>query len=113
MSSNSNTSWNGQRRSFPAKVAKRILAQATGCALAYPGVCTTTPREVDHIVGVADALALGWSQQDIDDPANAAAVCPDCHRVKTKAEQDRGRARAAARRPSARRPAAPHPGLKR
>lgn len=108
----SNTSWNGQRRSFPAKIRRRILARDKTCQLQYPGVCTGTPEIADHIVGWADATAAGWDPRDIDDPANGQASCRPCSDTKLKAEQQRGRARAAAARPK-QRPTEPHPGLKR
>lgn len=102
-------SWSGRRRAFPKRTARRIIATAEGCALDLPG-CDGTPVHADHIVGHADALALGWDPAYIDDPANGQAVCASCHAIKTRAEQARGRARAANARPKAR-PKPKHPGL--
>ncbi len=104
-------SWSG-RQGFPTTIRRRVLARATGCALAYPRVCTDTPREVDHTLGVEDARALGWTPEQYHSEANAQAVCSACHAVKTAAEQARGRARAQAARPR-QRPTPAHPGLRR
>lgn len=103
-------SWSGTRRSFPKRTRNRVLRRDPECRLAIPGVCTTTSTEVDHIVGHADALAAGWDPSDIDDEANAQGVCSPCHRIKTRAEQQRGRQRTATK-PKRQRAAEQHPGL--
>ena len=110
--------WDNPRRPgphrFPPRLAKRILAAASDCALQLPG-CSHQPTEVDHIVGWADALARGWDPEDIDDPTNAQPVCRSCHAIKTRAEQQRGRQRQAdARRTTAGRQRAPeqHPAMR-
>ena len=99
------TSWSGRRRTLPAKTRRAILHRDPTCQIGGPG-CTGTALEVDHIIGVADALAAGWAPDDIDDPSNLQGACPTCHGAKTRAEQSRGRARKARRRPPE-----PHPGL--
>ncbi len=104
-------SWSGTRSSFPPKVRRQILQRAQGqCELSLPG-CTGRATEADHKVGVADALAAGWDPADIDDPANGQALCSSCHKIKTRAEQARGLARARRRRTAARRAPERHPGL--
>lgn len=101
------TSWSGRRRPFPAATRRLILRAHPTCQLALPG-CTGTSTIADHITGHADATAMGWTQDEIDDPANGQGVCPHCHNQKTQAEQARGRARKTAR---LHRPTEPHPGL--
>jgi 5-methylcytosine-specific restriction enzyme A len=76
---------------------RRILRRAGGECEA----CGIEARlEVDHIVNVAEGGDHSL--------ANLQALCPGCHRVKTRAEQQRGLARRRARMSSQ---PAPHPGL--
>lgn len=78
--------------------------------IAIDGICTQVSTIADHIVGVEDALAAGWGPADIHDPSNGQGVCEPCHRVKTAAEQQRGRQRATQQQRS-RRTIEQHPGL--
>lgn len=108
--------WTGHRRpgrrAFPKRTARHILRRAGHtCQLELPG-CTGTATHADHIIGWANATALGWDPAAIDHPDNGQALCPHCHTLKTQAEAQQGKQRAAARRPSAKRAARPHPGLK-
>lgn len=97
------------RRSFPTRTARHILHRDGECQLRYDG-CTGNADQADHIIGHADATAAGWHPDDIDDPTNGQAVCTHCHLIKTRAEQARGRKRAAPRL-SRQRQAEQHPGL--
>lgn len=100
-------SWSGGRRSFPPRVARRIITRDQICQLAYDG-CLITATQADHIVPHAEATRFGWPPSEIDSEANGQGVCTACHAIKTRAEQQRGRKRRAA---GARRPPDPHPGL--
>jgi len=82
-----NTSWSGDRVGFPTAVRRFILARDPVC------VWCRVRRSViaDHIVNVAMARRAGWPRKMIDDPANGQGMCRECHDVKTKAEQERGR----------------------
>lgn len=87
-------SW-GQGRN--AAKAKRVLRRdAHTC---YQ--CGNQAHEADHITPLAEGGA--------DDETNMAAICRQCHRVKTQAEASRGKARRQALRYRTR---LPHPGMK-
>ncbi len=60
--------------------------------------CVGYANEVDH----ADNVAEGGRKMD---PANARAICSECHKPKTRAESIRGRN-------AWKRPAERHPGLR-
>ena len=100
-----NTSWSGQRQSFPRATRRRILQRDGECQLRLDG-CTGQPDEADHIVSHANALRLGWTQAEIDHADNGRAVCRSCHAIVTRSQQTAGRARRAVRRPVSK-----HPGL--
>jgi 5-methylcytosine-specific restriction enzyme A len=46
-----------------------------------------TASEVHHITSKAKAQALGWTQQQTDNPSNLQAVNSECHKRITLAEQ--------------------------
>lgn len=48
---------------------------------------TSLAEEVDHIIPKAKALALGWTQQQIDAPSNLQAISRACHLLKSKEER--------------------------
>lgn len=106
-----NTSWSGQRHSFPARTRRAILRRDPTCQLGYTG-CTIDSTEADHIIGHADATAAGWDPADIDDENNGQGVCQPCHLQKTARERARGQQRSQSdpRRQRAR-PTERHPGL--
>jgi 5-methylcytosine-specific restriction endonuclease McrA len=94
-----NTSWSGDRRSFPKATREKILRRAHyTCQLNYAG-CLRRATQADHIVPRAE----GGTDHD----SNGQATCAACHNTKTRNEQARGRARTPARQ----RPTEPHPGL--
>jgi 5-methylcytosine-specific restriction protein A len=39
----------------------------------------TPANEVHHVVGKAIAKRMGWTQAQMDDPGNLAAIAHDCH----------------------------------
>ena len=45
--------------------------------------------EVDHRIPKAQAVRMGWTQQQIDAPSNLGAINKDCHKRKTDAENGR------------------------
>lgn len=51
---------------------------------------------VDHIVNKAVARRLGWTDEQIDAPANLQCICRAAHRAKTQGEAGAGRAAAGA-----------------
>lgn len=97
-----NTSWSGQRRSFPTATRQRILARAGGrCEWVTDGVRCANPGTIaDHIVPHAEG--------GTDHESNGQALCPAHHDAKTRVEQARGRARR-----SRYRPPQQHPGIRR
>lgn len=104
-------SWSGTRRSFPTRTRRRILHRDPTCKIAIDGICTEVSTIADHIIGVEDALAADWALPDIHDEANGQGVCSPCHRVKTAAEQQRGRQRATQQQQRSKRATEQHPGL--
>lgn len=74
---------------------RRILRRDPTCKLGYPGVCTLTSTEVDHIGDGGDHAAH-----------NLRGVCHACHAKRTQ-EQARAAVRRRARAPET------HPGLER
>jgi 5-methylcytosine-specific restriction protein A len=44
-------------------------------------------QAVDHIISKANAAKMRWAQARIDHPDNLQAICDECHKVKTEAEQ--------------------------
>lgn len=93
-----NTSWSGNRRSFPKAVRKKIMDRDGWRCQLRGARCTGIATEADHRVPHAEGG---------DDTAeNGAAVCANCHAEKTRSEQQRGIARRSRYRPKAQ-----HPGL--
>lgn len=43
-------------------------------------------REVDHIIGKAQAKRLGWTREQVDTRENLQAICRACHAAKTAKE---------------------------
>ena len=73
-------------------IRRRILLRDPLCRLRYPGVCTSTSTQVDHIVAGDD-----------HDDHNLQGVCAPCHARKSSAEGNAARVRTT-------RPPEPHPG---
>jgi 5-methylcytosine-specific restriction protein A len=95
-----NSSWSGQRRSFPTAMRTAILRMYPVCV-----ACGRAPSTVaDHVVNHAECIRRGINPDTI---ANGQGMCSPCHDVKTKAEARAGRAR----QPRERRPPEKHPGL--
>ena len=98
-----NTSWCGDRRSFPTAVRAAILRRDPICR-----ACGVSPSTIaDHIVNVAKARREGWPDALIDGEHNGQGLCERCHDEKTKRERLEG---IAARGTRKRKPEA-HPGL--
>ena len=57
------------------------------CARCAERGATRLATEVDHIVPKDKALALGWSQVQIDDQSNLQAINEHCHDLKSKEER--------------------------
>lgn len=57
------------------------------CARCKASGRTTLATQVDHVVSKAKAQALGWTEEQIDDPSNLQAINDKCHEIKTKEEQ--------------------------
>lgn len=94
-----NTSWSGQRRSFPSAVRKQIMDRDKWrCQIKGP-TCLGKATQADHRINHAE----GGS----DDAANGQAVCGPCHDIKTQQERTRGRAKHSRKR----QPPA-HPGMR-
>lgn len=51
----------------------------------------TPATQVDHIVPVAEAKAMGWTKAQINAPTNRQSICTVCHKCKTQAEAQRAR----------------------
>jgi 5-methylcytosine-specific restriction enzyme A len=49
----------------------------------------TVATQVDHITSKAKAVALGWTQDQIDHPDNLQSICTPCHDRKTTEETGR------------------------
>jgi 5-methylcytosine-specific restriction protein A len=89
-----NTSWSGTRTAFPTPMRRQILARDPICR-----TCGQRPSTVaDHVIP--------WAEGGTHTLANGQGLCDPCHWKKTRAEQDRGRARKSRKRPPPR-----HPGL--
>lgn len=95
--------WAGSHSTgFPTRTRARILRRdpwclCPGCAN-HAGPCVARSTIADHIVP--------RSEGGTDHPTNGQGLCDPCHRHKTAAEAERGKARKSPRR----RPEA-HPGL--
>lgn len=106
------TSWSGQRVAFPPKV-KALILERDGhrcvAALDDGSRCPVTEGlQADHIVNVARATRLGWTEDEMHDPSNGQALCPKHHEDKSKAEHREGVQHYHGRRY---RPKERHPGL--
>ena len=90
-----NTSWSGQRRSFPPAMRTAILkrdrtCRCTGCEACNPAGCDQRATEADHITNHAECLRQGVEP---DTMANAQGMCSSCHAVKSWRERNQGRMR--------------------
>jgi 5-methylcytosine-specific restriction endonuclease McrA len=91
-------SWAGSHSDgFPTATARRILERNPVCM--WPD-CDRPSVEADHVIPKAEG--------GTDDESNGQGLCRGHHREKTRAEQQRGRARK-----SRTRPPEQHPGLRR
>lgn len=94
-----NTSWSGQRRSFPDAIRKQIMDRDKWrCQIKGPD-CLGKGTQADHRIAHAEG--------GTDDASNGQAVCGPCHEAKTKEERMRGRARH-----SRKRQGMQHPGMR-
>ena len=94
-----NTSWSGQRRSFPTHIRDFIMKRdGWTCQIKGPN-CLGKATEADHRINHAS----GGS----DDASNGQAVCKPCHDAKTQQERMRGQQRR-----SRKRPGMQHPGMR-
>jgi 5-methylcytosine-specific restriction protein A len=74
------------------KKRKRILERDAGvcmCAHCKKDGFVRIATEVDHVISKAKARELGWTEEQIDDEDNLAAINRDCHKRKTQEEQGR------------------------
>ena len=60
------------------------LCQCTHCKAEFR---VTLATEVDHVVSKAIAKTRGWTDEQIEDQSNLAAINGDCHKRKTQEEQ--------------------------
>jgi len=94
-----NTSWSGQRRSFPSAVRKQIMDRDKWrCQIKGPA-CLGKATQADH--------RLAHAEGGTDDLSNGQAVCKPCHDVKTQQERVRG-----AEKHSRKRKGMQHPGFR-
>jgi 5-methylcytosine-specific restriction protein A len=94
-----NTSWSGNRRSFPTAVRKQIMDRDNWqCQIKGP-TCLGKATEADHRINHAEG--------GTDDASNGQAVCTACHDAKTKQERQRGLAKRSRYRGAMR-----HPGMR-
>lgn len=94
--------WSEGYRRFPPAVIDRVRREEPACRS-----CGAPTAEVDHVVGRADALRMGWPEELIQDRRNAQGLCSECHRAKTSVERTRGIEQGSKYRPKEQ-----HPGLK-
>lgn len=82
-----NTSWSGDRRGFPDRIRAAILARDPICVICGDNPSTIADHEPSYAelrrMGVSDPHSIEYGQ----------GVCDQCHEVKTRAEQQRGRDR--------------------
>ena len=77
-----NTSWSGNRRSFPTATRKQIMDRDEWrCQIRGEG-CLGEATQADHI--------KNWAEGGTDDAANGQAACAECHKHKTAEERKRG-----------------------
>jgi len=94
-----NTSWSGNRRSFPTAVRQQIMDRDNWRCQIKSGGCLGKATQADHI--------RPWAEGGTDDASNGQAVCTACHDKKTGVERQRGmQKRSRKRQPMT------HPGLK-
>lgn len=98
------------RGGFPDAARRAILQRDPRCMLALPG-CDGPSRIADHRVNYPSAMALGWDDDQYNDPSNGQGVCSPCHTKKTGAEAAAGRAQRAAERRRLRGFDDRHPGI--
>ncbi len=67
------------------------LCQCDQCKGGEIGGKLTPASEVHHIVGRAKARRMGWTQEQIDDPSNLAAINRECHKRATAADSAEAR----------------------
>lgn len=102
-----NTSWSGERTSFPPARRRRILkrhptCQCNGCP--HCGTRCTAPSTIaDHQPNYATLIRAGVT--DPHDERYGRGMCAPCHDHKTRGEQ-----RAGQQRTSRKRPPEQHPG---
>lgn len=94
-----NTSWSGNRRSFPTATRDFIMKRdGWTCQIQGP-TCKGKATQADHRINHAE----GGS----DDASNGQATCGPCHDAKTRQERLRGMQKR-----SRRRPGMQHPGMR-
>lgn len=94
----------GSSRAYRKARAQVLERDERRCQLRY-SVCIGIASEVDHITNLA---TLGRNRTDVIDTNDWQAVCPPCHRIKTRIENGDTNPRWHPRR--AVRPQQPHPG---
>ena len=57
----------------------KYLCQCDQCKGGRPGGRLTVASDVNHIIPKAKAKAMGWTDEQIDDPTNLQSVAGDCH----------------------------------
>ena len=98
------TSWSGARDPLPKAVRQAIHRRDKTCQ----GCGATSGLQVDHVVNVAQARRLGWTDEQIHSLDNLQLLCDPCHDRKTGRERALGLAQWRAR---GQRPQPRHPGL--
>jgi 5-methylcytosine-specific restriction protein A len=93
-----NTSWSGNRRSFPTAVRQQIMDRDGWLCQINGPTGSVQATQADHRVPHAE----GGS----DDITNGQAVCSNCHDAKTQQERQRGQAKRSRKRNPMR-----HPGM--
>lgn len=99
----------GQGSNIPTRIKDQVRRRDQVCQLGYPG-CDGSISQFDHVDGLADT---GQARTTVTNATVLQGVCIPCHRVKTKAQQAAGRARAIASRGGISRrlrDVEPHPG---
>ena len=80
-----------QSRGYDAtwtKTRLRVLKRDDGlCQPCLKNGRVEMAKEVDHIVGKAQAAKLGWHRSRTEADANLQSICTPCHKRKTTEEQ--------------------------
>jgi hypothetical protein len=100
----------GEGRYVSPKVKATVRRRDKTCRLAYEGICTTHIDEFDHPDNLA---SQGLARTSVLSACEVQGVCRPCHKVKTEAERQAGRAKAIATRGGLSRrlrDREPHPG---